>query len=161
MAVTAEKMHISYDEFHNDTLSRLDDIKEFNPEAIIAIGTGGFIPGKILKERLKIPMYTVTVSLYNEDNTDRDHIDKVQWLSKELIVQLSGKKILVVDEIDDTRKTLASCTREFVFEFAPSAIGVFVTHNKLANKKDIYMDEIVYMFGRELPDVWVQYPWEA
>jgi hypoxanthine phosphoribosyltransferase len=99
-----------------DSAKRIID--EFNPNLMIAIGGGGFVPARILRTFLKqpgaknIPIVAIGLSLY-EDIPQKDgheeeagvEVIRTQWLDFSTIgVQdLIGKRILIVDEVDDTR----------------------------------------------------------
>ena len=92
-------------------------LDEFNPNVMIAIGGGGFVPARILRTFLKrhgsknIPIVAIGLSLY-EDTPQRQgpeepgvEVIRTQWLDFSTIggQDLIGKKILIVDEVDDTR----------------------------------------------------------
>jgi len=72
------KIYYSYTDIHQTILSVVNGVKEFKPDIILAIGGGGFIPARIIRTSLKIPMLAVNLSLYNDDNTARVVVDKKQ-----------------------------------------------------------------------------------
>jgi len=88
---------------------------------------------------------------------------------------LIGKNILIVDEVDDTRTTLEYAVRELEkdVENARQRLGrpekttfsVFVLHNKDKVKKGHLPPEMLddnrYLAAVTVPDVWINYPWEA
>jgi uncharacterized protein len=92
-------------------------LDEFNPNVMIAIGGGGFVPARILRTFLKrpgsknIPIVAIGLSLYEDigqsgpEEEAGVEIVRTQWLDFSTIgVQdLIGKKVLIVDEVDDTR----------------------------------------------------------
>jgi len=155
------KLRFTYNDIHLEVKKMVPIINAFKPDAIIAIGTGGFIPGRMLRKHVKVPLYAMIVKLY-DDITDEigNAPEKVQWLNDEQLATLKGKRVLIVDEIDDTRKTLAYCARE-VKKAGPEAVGIFVVHNKLKDKMDELDDDVIYFAGQGIPDKWVVYPWEA
>ena len=101
---------------------------------MIAIGGGGYVPARILRSFLKqpgspnIPIQAIGLSLYEQlpvtdsQDTSEGIIDKIgtkvtrtQWLdlsSLGEIQNLVGKRILIVDEVDDTRTTLEYAVKE-------------------------------------------------
>lgn len=102
-------------------------LTEFKPQLIIAIGGGGFIPARILRSFLRkdgspnIPIQAIGLSLYESlgDDTEVEKIGKevkrTQWLdftSLGTMKNLIGKRILIVDEVDDSRTTLAYAVKE-------------------------------------------------
>lgn len=109
-------------------------LESFKPQLIIAIGGGGYVPARILRSFLKqegqpnIPIQAIGLSLYeelpvtHEANATTGIVDQIgtkvtrtQWLdftSLGGMENLVGKRILIVDEVDDTRTTLEYAVKE-------------------------------------------------
>jgi len=156
------KLYFSYNDIHKTVKSLSHQIKSsgYDPQLIVAIGTGGFIPARILKTFIEKPVYTVGISYYDRENNPKDAPQKIQWID-EVEQKLEGKKILLVDEVDDSRATLEYCLRELL-KHKPSEIAVAVLHNKRKDKRGIIPEEVDYYFaGKELDDLWICYPWDA
>ncbi len=156
------KRYFTYDEIHRTVagLAREIQASGFDPDVTVAIGTGGFIPARILKTYLKKPILTVGVKLYGDDNTIEGGPSKVQWID-EVERKLKGRKVLLVDEVDDTRTTLAYCLRELL-SHGPEEIAVAVLHCKDKTKLDQIPAPVTrYWAGQHLEDIWVVYPWDA
>ena len=68
----------------------------------MAIGGGGFIPARILRTFIDVPIISVSVNFYDKKNNITTDPNLIQWLDN--TVDLKNKKILIVDEIDDTKK---------------------------------------------------------
>jgi hypoxanthine phosphoribosyltransferase len=154
---------------------------------MIAIGGGGFIPARILRTFLKkhnnrnIPIQAIGLSLYeelgNEEERPGTQVQKTQWLNfgaSHSEISLLGRNILIVDEVDDTRQTLAFAIEELQKDIEAEEIrkgmkpgesntkmGVYVLHNKLKEKKrDLPPDVKQYYYAAvEMPDQWLVYPW--
>jgi hypoxanthine phosphoribosyltransferase len=155
------KLRFTYNDIHLLVEKSVPMINQFKPDYIIAIGTGGFIPARILRKHVKVPFYAVIVKLYDDVTDQMGQVpEKIQWLSDAQMASLHGKNVLIVDEVDDTRKTLAYCCRE-IKHAGPAKVGVFVVHNKNKKKDDKLDDDVIYMPGDTLPDKWIIYPWEA
>jgi len=92
------------------------------------------------------------------------------------MANLIGKNVLIVDEVDDTRTTLEYAVKELQkdVETATQRLGrttektrfsIFVLHNKDKEKKGHLpadmLDENRYLAAVTVPDVWINYPWEA
>ncbi|KAF9585641.1 hypoxanthine-guanine phosphoribosyltransferase, partial [Lunasporangiospora selenospora] len=104
---------------------------------------------------------------------------KTQWLNFDSSeTSLIGRNILIVDEVDDTRRTLAYAVKELTKdlelesaklraqgkEVPETKIGIFVLHNKLKEKREELPAEIMngrYFACKEMPDQWLVYPWDA
>eukprot|EP00536_Pseudo-nitzschia_multiseries_P001053 jgi/Psemu1/300493/fgenesh1_kg.13_\ len=75
--------------------------------------------------------------------------------------QVRGQKVLVVDEVDDTRTTLQYCVEELIRTNCPAEIAVAVVHNKLKPKKGRLPDGVLYLAGADVENHWNCYPWDA
>ncbi|KAI9151547.1 Dehydrogenase xptC [Paramyrothecium foliicola] len=180
----AEKVHNLCKESAEKLLS------EFQPQLIIAIGGGGYVPARILRSFLKkpgspnIPIQAIGLSLYEQLGNDADieeigtKVTRTQWLDLSALGEMAnlvGKRILIVDEVDDTRTTLEYAVKELEkdVELARQRVGgdqpktefgIFVLHNKDKQKKGVLPDDMVknhYHAARTVGDVWICYPWEA
>lgn len=156
------KLYFSFRSIHKTLAQMAANIREsgYSPDVIVAIGTGGFIPARILRTFINIPILTVGLKFYDDDNQPIERPQKIQWID-EVEQKLTGKRILLVDEIDDTRTTLAYCLRELL-RYNPSEIAVAVLHMKKKQKKDQFPGGIKHYFvGKEIDDKWIYYPWDA
>jgi uncharacterized protein len=94
---------------------------------MIAIGGGGYVPARILRSFLKqpgspnIPIQAIGLSLYESLPTDSQieepgtKVTRTQWLDLSSLGEMQnlvGKRVLIVDEVDDTRTTLEYAVRE-------------------------------------------------
>lgn len=182
-----EKMYISYNNVHQLCQEAADTIKEFNPDLIIAIGGGGFIPARMLRTFVRqqgqpnIRIYAIILSLYEEvAGTDVEtlgtEVVRTQWIDyAQSKIDLVGKNVLIIDEVDDTRTTLHYAVSELKKDVEEQAkakgadpndtkFGVFVLHDKVKTKKADLPKEIMdnyYFAARTVPDCWIAYPWES
>jgi hypothetical protein len=153
---------LSYEHIHLCVRALSERIREagFRPDLIVAIGSGGFIPARILKTFMEIPIFTVGISYYGPDNKPSPAPRAIQWID-EVEKKLAGRRILLVDEVDDSRVTLEYCLRELL-QHSPAEIAVAVLHNKKKEKKGILPAEVRrYFAAEELDDRWICYPWDA
>lgn len=140
-------------------------LQDFQPQLMIAIGGGGYVPARILRSFLKtpgspnIPMQGIGLSLYEQlpptHNSASEtpgeveeagtKVTRTQWLdftSLGEIENLVGKRILIVDEVDDTRTTLEYAVKELEkdvdaaskklgFKGEKTVFSIFVLHVSL------------------------------
>jgi uncharacterized protein len=138
MAAADGKVYFSYAQIHETVSGLVDRVKEFNPDVIIAIGGGGFIPARMLRTQIRKPILAVSLELYDDDTGEKgQRVKKVQWFDETSGVgkEVRGKRVLIMDEVDDTRTTLKYCVEEVMKTNAPAAIAVVVVHNKLKPKE--------------------------
>jgi len=150
-----EKLYYTYDDISNLIKNNIQQIKVYDPDYIIAIGGGGLIPARMLRTYLNKSIYVITVSLYDDENM-KDNIEVLQWID----LDLKDKNILIVDEIDDTRKTLNFCINRLKTKNNANNISVFVLQNKLKNKVNQLDKTINYHACENIEDKWVVYPWD-
>ena len=158
----SEKLYIPYKTIHKTVKKLAREILDsgYDPDVIVAIGTGGYIPARILKTFMNKPILTVGIKYYDENNVPMESPRKIQWID-EVEKKLTGKKVLLVDEVDDSRITLEYCLRELL-RHNPEEIAVAVLHNKMKEKRGVIPAEITrYFCGEQHSDRWIVYPWDA
>jgi hypoxanthine phosphoribosyltransferase len=132
----------------------------FEPDYIVAIGTGGFIPARMIKTFINRPILTVGIAYYDLNDNIMDEPNIIQWID-DADKKLKGKKILLVDEVDDSRATIGYCLDKLLTH-NPEEIAVAVVHNKEKKKRGTIPGEIKkYFAGESLQDQWICYPWDA
>lgn len=132
---------------------------------MIAIGGGGYVPARILRSFLKrtgapnIPIQAIGLSLYEElpsmhpsgastpgeVEAPGTKVTRTQWLDLTSLGEMEnlvGKRILIVDEVDDTRTTLEYAVKELEkdvelasqklgYKGEPTKFSIFVLHVSL------------------------------
>ncbi|KAG1788191.1 uncharacterized protein HD556DRAFT_1499285 [Suillus plorans] len=183
-----EHIRSTYNDIHNIIRGTSDKIaSEFKPDMFIAIGGGGFFPARVLRTFLKdpstktnIPIQAIGLSLYESlPGTTVEQLNgevvRTQWLGPDPGKRLLGRRALIIDEVDDTRKTLQYALSELQkdveaeLQLLPESerdskrtkFAVFVVHNKLKPKLGKLPPNIPYFAGAEVEDVWLDYPWEV
>jgi uncharacterized protein len=159
---STEKLYITYEQIHKLVKKIADEIKNsgWEPDYIVAIASGGFIPARILKTFLKKDIFVVGLKRYSGSDIVYETPVKIQWLD-EVEKKIKGKKILLVDEVDDTRVTLSYCLYELL-RHSPAEIRVAVLHQKIKQKKGVFPPEIKHIYEADtVYDTWIKYPWES
>lgn len=157
-----EKIYVTYEEIHRLVKKIAEDIinDKWEPDCIVAIAAGGFIPARILRNFIKKDIYIVGLKRYTDENEIHSTPIKIQWID-EIEKKLKKKKILLVDEIDDTRITLSYCLKELLKNH-PAEIRIAVLHQKSKKKKAKFPDNINKIYqGDIVPDRWIKYPWDS
>lgn len=72
----------------------------WRPDYIVGLTRGGLVPANMISQYLEVPLETIKVSFRD----DEERQDTSVWLADEAFV---GKKILVVDDINDSGATLS------------------------------------------------------
>lgn len=188
------KRYWSYEQVHDAIRHAVCDRRifdAFTPTLMLAIGGGGYIPTRVARTYVnslygsKVSVQAVGLSLYDSELDGRDVsgacVRVTQWLTYGAgpgAVDLSGQKILIVDEVDDSRKTLAACvaTLQADIDAARAAarasgaaweepeVGIFVLAYKRRPKLAELPAHIMkdrYWAAIDMDDVWCVFPWDA
>jgi hypoxanthine phosphoribosyltransferase len=138
---------------------------EWRPDYIVGLTRGGLIPAVIMSNSTGIPMETLKVNL-------RDHVDDMGpesncWMSEDAF---NGKKILIVDDINDTGATLDWIINDWQSACLPNDpkwsdvwgnnVRFAVLIDNLSSKFSRKVDYTAKEINKAEEDVWIVYPWE-
>ena len=143
---------LTWDDIENITDELATKIKAsgFKPDYIIGITAGGLIPLYFLAKKLENISNILTISVNSYDkNQKRDF--KIFYLPE---IDLSNKKILLVDEIAGTGDTLKEVSSILIDKYKVRELKI-VTLVVLKDSK-FYPD----WYGLEKQDDWVVFPWD-
>ena len=126
-------------------------IKEsnFKPAVLVGMIRGGLIPVRILSTDLKCnDVYCLRAKYVRKNNKKTREVRIILGLN----VDLTGKNILLVDEIADSGETL-KLIKDYLNFFNPKEIRTAVIHFKPSSITipDYFVEKV---------DKWAQYPWE-
>lgn len=126
-----------------------EKIKDFKPEIIVALSRGGLVPGRIMSDLLGVDDVGVLgIKFYKamEKATDFPKI------TQELTMDLQGKRILIIDDIADTGRSLM-VAKDYLRRKGAGEIRVATLHYKPNSmfKPDYYV---------ATTNAWIVYPWE-
>ena len=77
---------------------------KFTPDYIVGITRGGLVPAVMLSQHLDIPMHTLNISFRDGDNLGPE---SNLWMAEDAFgYNQDAKNILIVDDINDTGRTL-------------------------------------------------------
>merc|ERR1719399_1616314 len=159
------RIYFSYAQIAETVARAVPRVQAFAPDVLVAIGGGGYIPARMLRTEVKVPILAISLELYDDaTKTANDRVLRKQWFDETpgtFGALVRGKRVLIVDEVDDTRTTLEYAVAELRKTNAPAAVGVLVVHNKLKEKKGTLPDDVTYISGEDVPNAWNCYPWDA
>ena len=116
------------------------------PDLILSINRGGCIPGIFLSHKMgvKHEVFSFNINIRNAE------VD----LYKKLISQYSS--ILIIDDINDTGKTLSKMSDLFKEKLSKLKFAVLINNKSSSFKVDYYSNEI----DKNIDDSWIVFPWE-
>lgn len=146
---------ISHDQFVDDvrTIAAQLDADDWQPDFLIGIGRGGLVPGAYLSHASGMTLLSV------------DYSSQVFAFAGELIRQLAaksmdGKKLLIVDDINDSGTTIAqlrSALGEAGAVDGNIRVAVLLNNIRSVAHADYWAREI----DRSTDKSWFVFPWEA
>lgn len=142
---------LTWDHVYKLCLKLAGDIREsgFSPDVIVAVGRGGWVPARILSDALNVrELYSVKAEHWDVAETKENAV-----ITQPLNVDISGKNVLVVDDVTDTGKTMGIVVQH-VKELGAREVKTAVLQHK--NTSSFVPD-----FSGEIIDkwVWIVYPW--
>jgi hypothetical protein len=122
----------------------------FQPDIVIAIGRGGYVPARIVCDRLL--MNDLTSIRIEHWGTAAHKLDQAR-IRFPLSVNVEGRNILVIDDITDTGETLMAA-RNYLALTRPGEIRTGVLQHKTSSayQPDYYVELISDW-------KWIVYPW--
>jgi uncharacterized protein len=145
---------MGFREAHSLAKTLVKKIKDsgYLPDIIIAIGRGGYVPARVVCDFLLFDDLTTIKIEHYKGAADIQETAKLKF---PLSVDIHGKKILVVDDVTDTGKTL-SLAVEYLKCLKPAEIKTAVLQHKICSDfvPDYYAKKVVKWR-------WIVYPWAA
>lgn len=151
--VEVKKINYSWEKIEQDT-EKLGEIilNSYNPEIVIVLGEGGWIPGRLMKNVIKdAKYYSIGCDNYDEDN---NILDSVQFYQIPDIKSVENKKVLILDEVCETGGSLIA-VKEKLLKFNPKELKTAVLHKK--DRSNFEPDFITENVGND----WIIYPWKG
>ncbi len=139
-----QEMHISWQEFHDDTRKLAEKLKKEEWKGLLAITRGGLAPAAVLSRELDIT-HVDTVCIASYEHQDQGELN----LLKSISLENGGEGWLVIDDLVDTGKTI-----RMVKEMLPkSHVATIYAKPAGMSLADTYLTEVEQ-------DCWVFFPWE-
>ena len=102
------KCYFSYAQIAAAVSRAVPEVEAFAPDVFVAIGGGGLIPARMLRTEVKKPILAISLELYDDaTKTANATVLRKQWFDETpgtFGALVRGKRVLIVDEVDDTRK---------------------------------------------------------
>ena len=147
------KQHLTWQQIE-DLSIRLADSLTGPWDVLLVITRGGMVPGCIVSERLNLRNILVAAVLFY--TADDQTLDRPIFLQFPADPLLNGKRVLVVDDVWDSGRTIMA-VRERVVD-AGGHPEIAVLHFKPA--KSQFSSERPDFFVEET-DAWIVYPWDV
>jgi xanthine phosphoribosyltransferase len=159
------KLILNHPEFTRlvNRIARDLGIGKWKPDYIVGLTRGGLLPAVMLSHYLEVPMHSLNVSLRDSTLGPESNL----WMSEDAF---DGKKILIVDDINDTGATFNWIMKDWPDGCHPSSevwntvwnhnVRFAVVVDNLASKCNVKMDYVGKEINKAEKDVWVDFPYE-
>ena len=138
----------------------------WRPDYIVGITRGGLVPAVMISQYLEVPMHTLDVSFRDNDLGPESNL----WMAEDAFgYQAEKKKILVVDDINDTGRTLNFIKEDWPSGCFPTGEGwnsvwhdnvrfATIVDNQASEFKEV--DYAGLTINKHEEPSWIVFPWE-
>jgi uncharacterized protein len=125
-------------------------VSTFRPDWLVGISRGGLVPVRLLSDHLDIPRVSVIRIEFYKGIGKTSGFPQI---SQPLQVDVRGKRVLLVDDVADTGRSLA-VAKEHILRAGASEVKIAALHQKPGSivKPDFFL---------ATTSAWIIYPWEA
>jgi hypoxanthine phosphoribosyltransferase len=128
MAERFETQHVGLDEVHALTFRLAERIRaaRFEPDVVVAVARGGFVPARLVCDFLRVAeLASLQIRHYGAGARKEREAELLSAPN----ARLAGRRVLLVDDVNDTGDTLAAA-RDAVAAGGPAELRVAVLHEK-------------------------------
>ncbi len=124
----------------------------FDPEIVVGVARGGWPPARIVSDWLGRPNL-LSIRLARYHGIDHDRGAAIRHTLQESV---ADRRVLIVDDVNDTGVTLSMAKKYVLTQGAPAEVRVGVLHHKISA---IFRPD--YAARRMTTWRWVLYPWSV
>ena len=122
----------------------------FQPEIIVAISRGGCIPARVICDYLDV----FNLDVIKIEHYHGVHKEKTAILRYPLSADITGKRVLLIDDVSDTGDSFDVAIQHLVESGEPAELKTAALHHKtVSSYMPDYYAEIVHEWR------WIIYPW--
>lgn len=159
-----KKIYYSWQDVERQTQEILRQIQRdaWLPDYVVGLTRGGLVPANLISQYLEVPMHTLRVSLRDGDNPESN-----LWMSEDAYHE---KKILIVDDINDSGATLNWIKQDWEDSGLPgrsqwnaiwnSSVRVAVLCDNEASTSKLKINYSAVDLNKAEEDCWIVFPWE-
>lgn len=160
-----KKIYYSWQDVESQTQEILRQLQRdaWQPDYVVGLTRGGLVPANLISQYLEVPMETLKVSLRDDNSQPESNL----WMAEDAF---NAKKILIVDDINDSGATLNWIKRDWQDSCFPSDhrwnqvwsgnVRVAVLIDNESSASELIADYSAVDLNKAKEDSWIVFPWE-
>lgn len=173
-----KKIYVTWQDVEHHVQEILRQLQRDNwtPDYVVGLTRGGLVPANLVSQYLECPMETLKVSLRDDNQQPESNL----WMAEDAFGSLvydpmttadGRKKILIVDDINDTGATLNYIKQDWQSSCFPkdsrwneiwgNNVRIAVLYDNESSKSELTIDYSAVTINKAEQDVWIDFPWES
>ena len=172
-----KKIYYSWQEIEAQTQEILRQLQRdaWRPDYVVGLTRGGLVPATLISQYLEVPMECLKVSLRDSEHGPESNLwmaeDAFGYVMHDPMCSGNGrKKILIVDDINDSGATLNWIKNDWPSGCLPNDkrweevwgnnVRVATLVDNEASKSELKISYSAVDLNKAEEDVWIVFPWE-
>jgi uncharacterized protein len=160
-----KKIYYSWQDVERQTQEILRQLQRdaWMPDYVVGLTRGGLVPANLVSQYLEVPMECLKVSLRDDASQPESNL----WMAEDAY---EGKRILIVDDINDSGATLNWIKQDWQSSCFPTEpnwnlvwgdnVRVAVLCDNEASASELNVRYSAVDLNKAEEDVWIVFPWE-
>jgi uncharacterized protein len=160
-----KKNYYSWQDVEHQTQEILRQLQRdaWMPDYVVGLTRGGLVPANLISQYLSVPMECLKVSLRDDASQPESNL----WMAEDAY---EGKRILIVDDINDSGATLNWIKQDWQSSCFPDNtswhlvwgdnVRVAVLCDNEASASELNVSYSAVDLNKAEEDVWIVFPWE-
>jgi xanthine phosphoribosyltransferase len=161
-----KKIYYTWRDVERQTQEILRQLQQaaWRPDYVVGLTRGGLVPANLISQYLSVPMECLKVSLRDDASQPESNL----WMSEDAF---EGKKILIVDDINDSGATLNWIKQDWQDSCFPSDprwnekiwsnnVRVAVLCDNESSASELTVSYSAVDLNKAEEDCWIVFPWE-